>query len=125
MTYELFAALSAFVFVTSITPGPNNLMLMASGSNFGFRRTIPYMLGVGLGFVLMVLLVGAGLVQIFDRYPASYAVLKIFNVSYLLYLARKIATSRSPSRPKMPARRSPLCKRCCSNVSIQRPGPCP
>ena len=62
MTYELFTALSAFAFVTSITPGPNNLMLMASGANFGFRRTIPHMLGVGLGFVLMVLLVGAGLV---------------------------------------------------------------
>ena len=100
MTYELFTALSAFAFVTSITPGPNNLMLMASGANFGFRRTIPHMLGVGLGSVLMVLLVGAGLAQIFDRYPASYAVLKIFSVGYLLYLARKIATSHSPSRPE-------------------------
>lgn len=57
-------ALIAFAFVTSITPGPNNLMLMASGANFGFRRSIPHMLGIGLGFTIMVLLVGAGLVQV-------------------------------------------------------------
>ena len=66
MTYELLTALAAFAFVTSITPGPNNLMLMASGANFGFRRTIPHMLGVGLGFVFMVVMIGAGLAQVFD-----------------------------------------------------------
>ena len=91
MTYEILLALIAFAFVSSITPGPNNLMLMASGANFGFRRTIPHMLGIGLGFAFMVLLVGAGLVQLFDRYPVSYTVLKVASVVYLLYLAWKIA----------------------------------
>ncbi|MTI02690.1 LysE family translocator [Roseibium sp. RKSG952] len=91
MTYEILLALIAFAFVSSITPGPNNLMLMASGANFGFRRTIPHMLGIGLGFTFMVLLVGAGLVQLFDRYPVSYTVLKVASVVYLLYLAWKIA----------------------------------
>ncbi len=91
MTYDILMALIAFAFVSSITPGPNNLMLMASGANFGFRRTIPHMLGIGLGFTFMVLLVGAGLVQIFDRYPISHAVLKVLSVLYLLYLAWKIA----------------------------------
>ncbi|SDX17819.1 Threonine/homoserine/homoserine lactone efflux protein [Ruegeria halocynthiae] len=91
MTYDVLMALIVFAFVSSITPGPNNLMLMASGANFGFRRTIPHMLGIGLGFTFMVLLVGAGLVQIFDRFPASYTVLKIASVIYLLYLAWKIA----------------------------------
>lgn len=91
MTYELFLALALFAFVSSITPGPNNLMLMASGANFGFRRTIPHMLGVALGFVFMVILVGAGLVQIFDRFPISYTILKVVSVIYLLYLAWKIA----------------------------------
>jgi threonine/homoserine/homoserine lactone efflux protein len=91
MTYELFLALALFAFVSSITPGPNNLMLMASGANFGFRRTIPHMLGVALGFVFMVILVGAGLVQIFDRFPVSYTILKVVSVIYLLYLAWKIA----------------------------------
>ncbi len=91
MTYDILMALIAFAFVSSITPGPNNLMLMASGANFGFRRTIPHMLGIGLGFTFMVLLVGAGLVQIFDRYPISHTVLKVLSVLYLLYLAWKIA----------------------------------
>ncbi|OUS36311.1 hypothetical protein A9Q94_09855 [Rhodobacterales bacterium 56_14_T64] len=91
MTYDLFLALALFAFVSSITPGPNNLMLMASGANFGFRRTIPHMLGVALGFVFMVLMVGVGLVQVFDAYPVSYTVLKAGSVVYLLWLAWKIA----------------------------------
>ena len=69
MTYEILLGLTVFALVSSITPGPNNLMLMASGANFGFRRTIPHMLGVGLGFTFMVLLVGVGLVQVFDAFP--------------------------------------------------------
>ena len=93
MTHEIFLALTAFAFVSSITPGPNNLMLMASGANFGFRRTIPHMLGVALGFVFMILLVGLGLVQVFDAYPASYTVLKTVSVIYLVYLAWKIANA--------------------------------
>lgn len=68
-------------------------MLMASGANFGFRRTLPHILGVGVGFVLMTLIVGAGLAQVFDRYPLSYAILKVVSVVYLLYLAAKIATA--------------------------------
>ncbi|TNJ43393.1 LysE family translocator [Phaeobacter sp. B1627] len=91
MTHDLLAALALFAFVSSITPGPNNLMLMASGANFGFRRTIPHMLGVALGFVFMLLLVGAGLVQIFDLLPVTYTLLKVASVLYLLYLAWKIA----------------------------------
>ena len=65
MTYEILLGLTVFALVSSITPGPNNLMLMTSGANFGFRRTVPHMFGVALGFTFMVLLVGIGLVQIF------------------------------------------------------------
>ncbi|MEO0863441.1 MAG: LysE family translocator [Pseudomonadota bacterium] len=93
MPFDLLTAFVAFAFVSSITPGPNNLMLMASGANFGFRRTIPHMLGIGLGFVFMVVLVGAGLVQVFDAYPVSYAVLRVASVLYLLWLAWKIANA--------------------------------
>lgn len=93
MTYDLLTALAAFALATSITPGPNNLMLMASGANFGFRRTLPHMLGVGLGFVFMVVLVGVGLIQLFDAYPLSYTVLKVVSVAYLVFLAWKIATA--------------------------------
>ncbi len=98
MTYDILLALIAFAFVSSITPGPNNLMLMASGANFGFRRTVPHMLGIGLGFTFMVLLVGAGLVQVFNRFPVSYTLLKIASVLYLLYLAWKIAHAAPAQR---------------------------
>ncbi|MEL7212391.1 MAG: LysE family translocator [Pseudomonadota bacterium] len=97
MTYDLLTALAAFAFVSSITPGPNNLMLMASGANYGVWRTLPHMLGVALGFVFMVILVGVGLIQIFDLFPVTYTVLKIVSVGYLLYLAWKIATAAAPN----------------------------
>ena len=93
MTVEIFTALALFALVSSITPGPNNLMLMASGANFGFRRTIPHMLGVALGFTVMVLLVGVGLLQVFNAFPVSYLILKVVSVAYLFYLAWKIGTA--------------------------------
>jgi threonine/homoserine/homoserine lactone efflux protein len=93
MTLELIIAFAGYCLVSSITPGPNNLMLMASGANFGFLKTIPHMLGVGLGFVLMVFLVGIGLAQIFDIYPIAHTILKVGSVGYLLYLAWKIANA--------------------------------
>ena len=93
MTYELIPALFAFSLATVITPGPNNLMLMASGANFGFARTLPHMAGIAFGFPAMVLLVGLGVMQIFDLWPASYTVLKTASVCYLAYLAWKIATA--------------------------------
>jgi len=93
MSYELITALTLFAFVSSITPGPNNLMLMASGANFGFRRSVPHMFGVTLGFILMIILVGVGLVQVFEAYPLSNTVLKVVSIAYLLYLAAKIATA--------------------------------
>src|SRR3546814_8477052 len=69
MEQTTLAALSAFAFATSITPGPNNMMLMASGANFGLRRTVPHALGVGIGFTLMIILVGVGLMELFDLFP--------------------------------------------------------
>lgn len=96
MTLELLSALIAFAFVTVITPGPNNLMLMASGANFGFRRSVPHMLGIGLGFPSMVVLVGIGVMQLFDMWEPSYMILKGLSVAYLLYLAWKIANAAPP-----------------------------
>jgi len=96
MTFDLFAALLTFAFVTVITPGPNNLMLMASGANFGFRRTVPHMLGIGLGMPTMVVMVGIGIMQVFDHFPASYTILKVFSVAYLIWLAWKIAHAAPP-----------------------------
>lgn len=93
MESSLFIAFAAFAFVTVATPGPNNLMLMASGANFGFGRTLPHILGVGLGFSFMVAVVGAGLGRLFETYPAIHAAMKIASVAYLVFLAWKIARS--------------------------------
>lgn len=91
MDLELLTAFSLFALVSSITPGPNNLMLMASGANFGFTRTVPHMAGISIGFGVMILLVGAGLVRLFDAWPVSYKLLKGLSVLYLTWLAWKIA----------------------------------
>ena len=85
-----------FAFVSSITPGPNNLMLMASGANFGLRRTIPHMLGISLGHSFMVTMVGLGLGQLFDAYPVARMALQFISTAYLLYLAWKIANAAPP-----------------------------
>lgn len=92
---EAFLALLVYAFVTSITPGPNNLMLLASGVNFGFVRTIPHMLGIGGGFLSLLLGVGFGLGAILTAFPWLHLALKIAGGSYLVYLAWRIATSRS------------------------------
>jgi threonine/homoserine/homoserine lactone efflux protein len=96
MSPELLAALVAFAFVASITPGPNNLMLLASGVNFGFRRTVPHMLGIGIGFTVMVGLVGLGLAAIFTAWPPARRILQAVSVVYLLWLAWKIARAAPP-----------------------------
>lgn len=96
MTPDILLALIGFAFVSSITPGPNNLMLMASGANFGFRRTIWHMLGISLGHSFMVTMVGLGLGQLFETYPAARFALQIVSSAYLLYLAWKIANAAPP-----------------------------
>ena len=91
MRFGILYALIVFCFVSAITPGPNNLMLLTSGVNFGFRRTIPHMLGVGLGFALMVGLVGIGLDATFSRFPALLPIMRYAGVAYMLWLAAKLA----------------------------------
>jgi threonine/homoserine/homoserine lactone efflux protein len=97
MTIETFIALLLFAFTTSITPGPNNMMLFASGVNFGFRRTIPHMLGIGAGFLSLLIGVGLGLGlgALLHSVPLLYTVLKFAGGAYLLWVAWKIGTSRS------------------------------
>jgi len=99
MTQEIILAFAAFAFVSSITPGPNNLMLMSSGANFGFKMTVPHLLGVVIGFAIMIELVGLGVMQLFNALPVTYDILKVISIVYLLYLAYKIATA-TPSESK-------------------------
>ena len=100
MSLETILAFSLFAFVTSITPGPNNLMLLASGVNFGFRQTLPHIFGISSGFLFLVLAVGFGLGEIFTRFPLSYQILKWAGAFYLLYLAWNIAQSGPPGDDK-------------------------
>lgn len=95
MSLDVFLALLVFAFVSSITPGPNNFMLLASGVNFGFVRTIPHMLGIGAGFMSLLLAVGFGLGAVLTAYPGLHMALKVTGGAYLLYLAWRIAMSRS------------------------------
>jgi threonine/homoserine/homoserine lactone efflux protein len=93
LTTEMLVALAAFALVSSITPGPNNLMLMASGTNFGLARSVPHLLGVSIGFVIMLVVVGAGLGAALHAWPPGMVALKLLSATYLLYLAWKIATA--------------------------------
>ena len=104
MTYDLLAALALFCAATLFTPGPNNLMLMASGANFGLRRTLPHLAGVAVGFPIMVLPVGLGVMQVFDLWPPAYTILKVLSVAYILWLAWKIAHAAPPKEAQTEAR---------------------
>ena len=99
MPLDAFLACLGFALAASITPGPNTLMLMASGVNFGFRRTVPHMVGIGFGFISLLLAVGFGLGALFAVVPQLQWVLKVVGGAYLLYLACRIATtSVAPAR---------------------------
>ena len=84
-----------FWFVTAFTPGPNNIVASYSGFNFGILKTVPHMLGVILGFTLMVSILNFGLINIFKLYPLLQEILKISGSIFLIYLAYKIAFSRT------------------------------
>jgi len=93
MPIEMFTALVVFTSAMAFTPGPNNIMVTASGVNFGFRRTLPHILGITFGFVVLLIGCAAGLGAIFAAYPPLQIVLKAAGAIYLLWLAWKIATT--------------------------------
>ena len=97
---ELLGPLITFCFSTSITPGPNVIMVTASGATYGFRPTLPHLLGIALGFPVMVLAVGLGLGAVFQSAPALHDGLKVVGSAYLLYLAWRIATAERPREGK-------------------------
>lgn len=97
MDIQQLLALFTFVLVSTASPGPNNIMLMTSGANIGFLRTVPHMLGIVFGFSFMVLLVGVGLMGLFQLYPVLHQVLNLACIAYLFYLALKIARAQPGS----------------------------
>lgn len=97
MTAAVAFAIAVYAFTMSITPGPNNTMLLASGVNFGLRPTIPHIMGINLGFTAMLFAVGLGIGGIFTAVPVLHDVLKVAGAAYLLYLAWRIASAKPSS----------------------------
>ncbi len=95
MTFENFTSLVGFAFVMSISPGPGNFLLLASGANFGVARTLPLIFGICFGFLSMVLAIGLGFGQVFRAYPSIYMGLQILCITYVCWMAWKIAHIRS------------------------------
>ncbi len=102
---ELIAAVVLFAISTTLTPGPNNVMIMTSGLNYGFNRSLPHFMGICVGFPIMVLCVGVGAGAVFQRYPIIHEVIKLVGVVYLIYLAWQIANS---SLTKLTSQSAPL-----------------
>ena len=92
---ELILPLLLFSISMTITPGPNNVMVTASGVNFGYKKTLPHILGITFGFPVMIVLIGLGLGSVFKSFPVIHHILKYIGATYLLYLAWKIATFSS------------------------------
>ncbi|MBW7970473.1 LysE family translocator [Bradyrhizobium sp. BR 10289] len=107
MAHSLFYAFLAFMVVMYFTPGPNNIMLLASGLTYGFRRTIPHIAGIVIGFAFMVAAVGLGLGTVFLAYPILQTILKYAGAAYLIYLAAVIAMS-GPTTPGGASSRGPM-----------------
>jgi|TARA_B110000438_G_scaffold32736_1_gene32389 threonine/homoserine/homoserine lactone efflux protein len=88
-----YLAIIVFAVSTCVTPGPNNALIMASGLNYGVRRSLQHFLGICIGFPLMIVAVGLGIVGLFEQFPVLHIILKVVGTAYLCYLAWKIATA--------------------------------
>lgn len=97
MPFDVFLSALAFVFVASFTPGPNNAMLLASGVNYGFARTMPHILGVVIGYAIMFAALALGLGGLFTANPDLFTALRFASAAYLVWLAWKIATAARPA----------------------------
>lgn len=94
-TIAMLISIATFTLSTCVTPGPNNIMLLSSGLTFGYKRTIPHMAGIVIGFPLMILLVGIGLGIVFEKFPILLSILKVIGILYLFWMAYKIATNKT------------------------------
>src|ERR1700754_1894952 len=108
MSHSLLIAFVMFATVMFFTPGPNNIMLLSSGLTYGFRLTIPHIMGITVGFAFMVGAVGVGLGTVFIAYPILQTILKYAGVAYLIYLAAHIAMSEPPKAGGEGGSRGPM-----------------
>ncbi len=93
-TSTMIISITSFALASTMTPGPNNIMLLSSGLTFGYKRTLPHALGVNFGFPVMVICVGLGIGKLFEVFPFIYTTLKMVGISYLLWMAWHIANTK-------------------------------
>ena len=93
-TLTMIISITSFALASTMTPGPNNIMLLSSGLTFGYKRTIPHALGVNFGFPVMVICVGLGVGKLFEVFPLVYTILKVVGISYLVWMAWHIANTK-------------------------------
>ena len=96
MTIATLVSFSLFALMAAITPGPNNIMLAASGANYGFRRTLPHIIGICFGFGCLVIAGGLGVGRFLETFPQFFSILKMLALLFLLYLVWKVGTASSP-----------------------------
>jgi threonine/homoserine/homoserine lactone efflux protein len=101
---ETLLPLLGFVIVSTVTPGPNNLMVLTSGANFGLSRTLPHILGIALGFPVLLIAMGLGLGFVFEAYPVLHRILKYVAFAYLLWIAWQITQAGRPETGESGAR---------------------
>ena len=124
MSQSLLIAFVVFAAVMSFTPGPNNIMVLSSGLTYGFRRTLPHIAGITIGFAFMVGAVGVGLGAVFIAYPVLQTILKYAGAAYLIYLAARDRDVRAGhAGAGQPARADDVLGRgACSSGSTSRAG---
>jgi threonine/homoserine/homoserine lactone efflux protein len=93
-TVTMILSITSFALASTMTPGPNNIMLLSSGLTFGYKRTIPHALGINFGFPVMVICVGLGVGKMFELFPFIYTALKVVGIGYLLWMAWHIANTK-------------------------------
>ncbi len=108
MNSTLLAALSLFAFASSITPGPNNTMILASGVRFGLRRSLRHLAGICLGFGFMLVVVGLGLHSVLQTYPIVLDVLRYVGATYMLWLAWQLASAPVPQTAQTDGAAQPM-----------------
>ena len=96
MTLATLVSFFMFALMAAITPGPNNIMLAASGANYGFRRTLPHIIGICFGFGCLVIAGGLGVGRFLETFPQFFSILKVLALLFLLYLVWKVGTASSP-----------------------------
>ena len=98
--YEYYFAILFFVVASTVTPGPNNIMILTSGVNFGVKKSLPHLAGICLGFPVMVIAIGLGLGAVFTFFPQLHLIIKVLGTGYLFYLAWLTANAASKLEAK-------------------------